>query len=244
MTNLQGDFAVNDSALKDRAPAASWRVDYFLSRDAHTRVEQSRLRILETLYKDRGLRFEPGGWGYVPAQIYGEIDGLRFYFRLRYNRASLRLGPVNEALDKAIADKTNEFRRAQLEEHQKDCDEEVCIECTLLSHPADVNSVDQYYPMEVFAGASLDPVDETDDEYKGWLDIEEIVPVFKRLLNNLEYRELEDRISVRTLDMLNDQGEESIHVQLEAAKDEDERSEVISEAKNRLTKKYGHLLTR
>jgi hypothetical protein len=54
----------------------------------------STVSFLEKKFADRGLRFTSTFEGTDPVQAYGHLDGLRFYFRFRYDSASLVLGDV------------------------------------------------------------------------------------------------------------------------------------------------------
>lgn len=244
-------FAVEDNVdtrelLDVLAEIGSAEVDpeYLRRQENLRRVEQSKLRILEAIHQDRGLRFDLGGWGCAPVQIYGEIDGLRFYWRVRYNSSSILIGPYNKALEEALEKADDAERAYRLAEHQAECEEDTCFKCSILSSPSGAynKGIEHYYPTQVFASAVVEPAGSPEDTYKGNLELDEVVPVFERLLKSLEYKDPEDQVDVWVLEMLDREPGDTPLLRAILKLSEEDGKKLIEAEKVRLFKKYRGLL--
>ena len=211
------------------------------------RIQQTMLRILEAKYQKRGLHFEPGGWGYFPVQIYGEIDGNRFYWRTGGNTSTLSVGPYNKKLEEAIFQAHEKFRLQRLNQHKAEqhpeCKQGTCFTCLMLTSPDYFleNDEQYYYPTQVIAFATVHPVGDPEDHYKGHLELDEVAPLFTKLVESLEEVPLEYQIPISTLDML--EGKDlPIFERVEVFSDKKEEQDAYIEAeRKRLTQKWAHL---
>lgn len=83
--------------------------------DAHSRSQyltnEETAQVLEKLYTHRGLKFTAVFEGLEPVQAYGDIDGMRFYFRERGGISSLKVGKYNVELERKYMQKQNDSLR-------------------------------------------------------------------------------------------------------------------------------------
>jgi hypothetical protein len=74
-------------------------------------TDQEIVQVLEKLYAHRGLKFTTVFEGLEPVQAYGDIDGMRFYFRERGNISSLKVGQYDVELERKYAQRQNDSLR-------------------------------------------------------------------------------------------------------------------------------------
>ena len=146
---------------------------------------------LETKYADRGLKFTVPFSGMVPVQAFGHIDGNRFYFRFRYDRGMLKIGPVDEELDKALAVAEEKRRQEKLAKINAN---DVFSSLGLgREKPAQTGEDDYYYPNRVTTFSSI--ADYSGEPYLGALTKEMAVDLFSKLVEALEPVESDPEIS-------------------------------------------------
>jgi hypothetical protein len=176
---------------------------YFTSYDAESAREedaaQDRLRAameeasrtLEERFTARGLKFTQGFGGALPVQAFGVIDGMRFYFRFRYDVAALRVGNLDE--DKPLRDYDRAVARrvSRLTELEED------VEAGILTH-AEAETQRKWlreprieypngrddYPTLIKKQARVS--DFLGEPLAGILSAEEAIAVFTRLVETLE----------------------------------------------------------
>lgn len=142
--------------------------------------------MLEKKFEQEGLKFTTPFNGAVPVQAYGELWGLRFYFRYRYDVVSLILGPVDEEADKKDTKQQEENRARRISElnHPEDCD---CFSCLMYSHPITPfnDDLDTYYPLNVHYRGAVENY--SGERYGGsFSTAEEAVDAFTKVFENLE----------------------------------------------------------
>jgi hypothetical protein len=74
-------------------------------------TDQETVQVLEKLYSHRGLKFTTVFEGLEPVQAYGDIDGMRFYFRERGGISSLKVGKYDVELERKYAQRQNDSLR-------------------------------------------------------------------------------------------------------------------------------------
>lgn len=180
-----------DKAIQEYLEASQELWEAENSEETQRQIEKEKtdkdnaLKELEELFADRGLIFYNRHGGYVPMQIYGEIDGLKFYWRTRGNTSSIKLGPYSPEVDAENIRKEKERKKEQYEEHKKECDEDRCLMCFLLTDNESLyNDPKRYYPPVITKFSSVYPLVEG-DVYKGDLEANEIGPIFKILMTTL-----------------------------------------------------------
>lgn len=147
---------------------------------------------LEEIYAHRNLKVNAFG-GAAPVQAYGEVDGMRFYFRFRSNHARLKLGLVNEEIDRLHAQRVDEDRAERLSKVESRrvfgpltiSDHMEFKSLTRVSEPQAPDSP-YYFPYVIEQMADVYDVVKNGDCYTGHLTQSEAIQVFGELLDKLE----------------------------------------------------------
>ena len=166
----------------DVEPDDSDDPDEFVDYSRRRADEFAAFVALETAHTGRALRFERLSLGGVPAQAFGEVDGQFFYFRFRYDCASLSVGPNDEMLEDAVWLRAEQQRLERIAAFTVDTPEFAHI---LLESSTDRNIPGGgFYPSRTTAFADIEGV--SGDPLLGFLSGEAFKNVFTRLLNDLQ----------------------------------------------------------
>lgn len=161
-------------------------------------------KVFEVLgEKYPNISFIEGGFGSVPVQAFGQIDDEYFYFRFRFNHATLTVGPYDEELASLYVQRVREDAEAR--EHELDEADPFSMFFTVeyqvkkAIRESNPQVRDGYLPIRKTRYASL-AGENPEDEYKGELDTDEFISMFSTLVNNLksipESEQLSDHVRI------------------------------------------------
>lgn len=132
-----------------------------------------------------------GGFGSVPVQAFGKIDDDYFYFRFRFNHATLTVGPYDEKLAELWVQRiredaeADEARRAGEEKDHWDMFFTAKYRVKMAKHDANPEVNPGYIPILTSRYSSLAGKD-PNDGYKGDLDTDEFIEMFSTLVETLK----------------------------------------------------------
>lgn len=163
---------------------------------------------LEERFVDRGLQFTRRFSGAVPVQAYGYIDGLRFYFRLRHNTASLRCGPYDLGIEVVTYRNTHDSYLTKLTrlvdagEIKENDEARVALTRNALNRlrMQSPDSTD-FYPYRITLRSEIDDVI-PGDVYLGWLEPDALAELFVRLVESLSPVPESEQVSEHTQQLL------------------------------------------
>ena len=144
------------------------------------------------------ISFVEGGFGSVPVQAYGKIDDEYFYFRFRFNHATLTVGPYDEELDSLYVQRIRE----DAESRKDEIDESdpfamlftVDYQVKMAKYDANPEVNRGYLPLRTTRYSSLAGAN-PEDEYKGDLDTDEFISMFSTLVDNLRVLPEKEQLS-------------------------------------------------
>jgi hypothetical protein len=144
---------------------------------------------LETKYAHRGLRFTVPPSGGAPMVAFGHMDGLRFYFRFRYNWASLQVGPFDPEIERLDFERrVEQAQRKNIEAQTKILAGELKPDpFTFWDVPREATSEDdpQFLPTRIVKAYGREGI-AGESEYLGDLSPEEAFEIFSDLVEHLE----------------------------------------------------------
>lgn len=146
---------------------------------------------LEAKYAKENLKFTVPFSGGYPVQAYGELKGMRFYFRFRHDSASLHLGIYNQAVEDEDYEKQELFKKERQEKaeqefaagqiSQQDYDFSLLLEGR--ETPRTSPNAKDYYPNPKLVSASVSGY--TGEAYAGDLDSVQAEDVFSKLVEKI-----------------------------------------------------------
>lgn len=148
---------------------------------------------LEEKYAERGLKFTCVFSGSAPVQAFGIIDGYRFYFRYRSDKASIRIGFIAEDRAQREHERDMKFRQQR---HARLGGGDKSLRELLLSEgpgPLVPDGITDY-PSSIRKEAYISGV--LNDPYNGHLSPEQTEETFISLIEKLEDVSYEDPITI------------------------------------------------
>lgn len=178
------------------------------------------IRTLEARHADRGLRFQrdpdgtPAGFGFVPAQAFGTIDGQRFYFRFRSDHARVQVGPFDADLELALERRELMWRAVDRdnipESHRFDADGRESFEWFLANDHGLESTIDTIGPGHAFVPervtARADVHNVTGERFGSSCSDDEFLILFQRLLDGLQQFPEVEQIDPHTIAYLTEGG--------------------------------------
>lgn len=176
------------------------------------------IRTLESRHAHRGLRFQrdhdghPQGFGSVPAQAFGELDGQRFYFRFRHDHARLNVGPYDAALELALERRRLQWRAVHRDDmpetHRVQDDGGASFEWLMVTDRDLERAIDMddfsFAPTRVTAVADVHDV--TGEEYGSTCSDDEFLTLFQQLIDDLTPVPEADQVDAHTITYLAEGG--------------------------------------
>lgn len=145
--------------------------------------------ILEEKFAERGLKFTARFEGNIPLVAYGRLDGLPFYFRYRGDCGQLRLGHPNpqENLNRYIHDLSSALALAERlkKANQSETDEPFFPRSVSIRR----TDPDRLFPYFIKKYAIIS--DYLGAPYASYLDSDETIDLFTKLVENLEDADFE-----------------------------------------------------
>lgn len=150
----------------------------------------SVIKSLETKYAKEGLKFSIPFSGSCPVQAYGEVRGMRFYFRFRHDAGSIKLGLYNQKAEDTYYEQQEKFRANRLAVSEKeyaagnitkqDFDMSILFDSKTIKVLA---ASEDYYPNPVLIEVNV--YDYTGEPFEGFLTAENAENLFDKLMEQL-----------------------------------------------------------